>query len=486
MNVSVVKLLWALTLVTLPVTSFPWLPLGATVSPLSLVFMPPTLLLGFASARRRRVLANSPIWILISFAIWAVAVTVWQIISYGTHIPVIKPGAGDALQSAFASSITLFIGVAFYVTAIIMTTNRQELAFTLRWILIGLSANAVVAIVQGIALLGLPSVYEALDHFLSSFIAVNSHAREGARGFTLEPSWLASQLTVLGLSIVLARSFDPSGTRRWRIRAGDRSLLVQPSWLIFALFMAALAMSFSRLGLVVSVVSVLIVGVFRLIKTKSAKDFLVSAVILPSVVLVTVVVSLLSPYVRETFDLLGSSPLSVLDYSFSKEVGAGGREAFWMSSWNTFSESPVTGVGLGQSPFYFYRNVPLWAYSEYEVQRYMRGDIINQGLPNAKNMVFRALSETGLVGTAIFAAFVTAHFVYALTFRRIEVTVFSVVLVVTLVVDFMSVDSFALPTVWWALAILWTMSRLKREEQFNSFTKTHPKIQVRYADASKG
>jgi hypothetical protein len=38
----------------------------------------------------------------------------------------------------------------------------------------------------------------------------------------------------------------------------------------------------------------------------------------------------------------------------------------------------------------------------------------------------------------------------------------------------MSVDSFALPTVWWALAILWTMSRLKREEQFNSFTKKNP------------
>jgi hypothetical protein len=272
--------------------------------------------------------------------------------------------------------------VAFYVTAIIMTTNRQELAFTLRWILIGLSVNAVVAIVQGIALLGLPSVYEALDHFVQLHCGQQPCKRGCSRIYT--------GALVVGESAdcpwVIDRScakFRSSGTRRWRIRAGDRSLLVQPSWLIFALFMAALAMSFSRLGLVVSVV-LADSGCFRLIKTKSAKDFLVSAVILPSVVLVTVMVSLLSPYVRETFDLLGRSPLSVLDYSFSKEVGAGGREAFWMSSWNTFSESPVTGVGLGQSPFYFQKR-SLWAYSEYEVQRYMRGDIINQGLPNAKH-----------------------------------------------------------------------------------------------------
>ncbi len=478
MNGSIVRLLWALTLVTLPITSFRWLPLGATVSPLSLVFLLPTLMLAFVSARRRVVLANSPIWILVLFTIWAVAITVWQIAGYGSHVPVLKPGAPDALRSAFNSCITLFIGAAFYATAIMMTTNREELHSALRWIVVGLSINAVVAVVQGITLLGFPSVYATLDHFFSSYIAIDTYPRPGARGLTLEPSWLASQLTVLGLPIVLARSFNPLGARSWRIRTGLGSLLVKPNWLLFALFMAAIGMSFSRAGLAVSIVSLLIAGIFRLTKIKSAKDFLVAAIVLPTVVAVTTMASLSSPYVRATFDLPASSQSAV--YHYAKEIGGGGRLAFWMTSWNTFSEQPITGVGLGQSPFYFYRNVPLWAYNEYEVVRYMSGELINQGLPNAKNMVFRALAETGLVGAAMFAAFLATHFVYALTSRGVEVTVFCVVLIVALVVDFWSLDTFALPTFWWALALLWAISRLKREERSNPVTyKKSSRIQER-------
>ena len=258
---------------------------------------------------------------------------------------------------------------------------------------------------------------------------------------------------------------------------------MQPNWLIFILFMAALAVSFSRVGLFVSVVSLLIVGIVRLVRMKSAKDFFTAAIILPSIVFVTVMVSLSSSYVGASLELpSGSGSSSILQYfQYSREVGAGGRLAYWMSSWNTFLDSPVTGVGLGQSPFYFFKNVPLSAYGEWEVQRYMRGEMINEGLPNAKNMIFRVLAETGLVGAGIFGAFLTTHFLYALTTRRVEVTVFSIVLFVALVVDFWSLDTFALPTFWWALAILWTMSRLKREEQFNQpIPKTSPKIQRRY------
>jgi hypothetical protein len=86
-------------------------------------------------------------------------------------------------------------------------------------------------------------------------------------------------------------------------------------------------------------------------------------------------------------------------------------------------------------------------------------------MPNAKNLFIRVLAETGIVGVVLFISFVVKHFVSALASRRSEVTVFAVVLAIALIVDFMSLDTFALPTWWLALALLWTMSRFRRPER---------------------
>lgn len=481
MRTPITKYLWALTLLTVPVTSFPWLPLGATVSPLSLVFMLPTLVLGLTNAHRLHCLVTSPIRILGLFAIWAIATTGWQVgEAHGAA------GNSNVNAAAFSEMVTLFIGVGFYATAILMITNSRELAFTLRWLMAGLGVSVAVALMQGVALLAVPSLYSHFDDFFATYIAIDKGARDGARGFTLEPSWLASQLTVLGLPIILARSFDSDGIRRWRIQGRRWNFLVQPNWLVLALFMAAITLSLSRGGLVASVLMLVAACAFWFAKARSVKDLLTPIVVLLTVALMVSVAYLSSSYVRVAFDFPDSWQSM---FAYVRAAGASSRVTLWLTWWNTFLESPIMGVGLGQSPFYFYSNVPFWAVREWEVFQYMIG--VLPDMPNAKNLFIRVLAETGIVGVVLFFAFVVKHFVCALASRRSEVTVFAVVLAIAMIVDFMSLDTFALPTWWLALALLWTMSRFRRRERRlnsrsrNALRKSEIKnARVRVADIS--
>ena len=453
MRTPITQYLWVLTLLAVPVTSAPWLPLGATVSPLSFVFMVPTLILALLIPRRLSALIQSPFPILSLYCVWAVAVTVWQVGEAHS-----LAGSRSVVAAGLDEIITLCIGVGFYATAVLMITNSKEMAFALRWLMVGLGVSVVVALMQGFALLAVPSLYSHISEFFATYIAIDKGARPGARGFTLEPSWLASQLTVLALPILLARGFDPSSTRRWRISGKGWSFLVQPNSLMLALCVAAIALSLSRGGLLAAGVILLVACAFRFARAKSAGDLLLPIAVLPTVAAMVLVSYVLSPYVRAAFDLPDSWQ-SVFEYL--RAAGASNRATLWITWWRIFMESPFIGVGLGQSPFYFYSEVPFWAVREWEIFQYVIG--VLPDIPNSKNMFVRLLAETGIVGAVVFFAFIVTHFVRALAARRTPVTVFAVLLAIALTVDFMSLDTFALPTLWLALALLWRMSRLDRD-----------------------
>lgn len=457
---SAARFSWGLSLLALPLTSFPLLPLGDAVSPLSIVFVMPALALCLLSDMRRRALVRSPFWILVLFVVFAMVFTLWGVV--GNAGPVSAAGVAGRGASALDDSVTLLIGIAFYATAILMTANARDLSFTLKWLVVGLSINVVVALMQGVLLLISPSS-DDLMHSVTSLVAVDQGARGRAYGLTLEPSWLVSQLTLIGLPVLFFWSLTPSAVRRLRIRGEGRSVDFRPTVPILAAFMAAIVLTFSRAGLMVAVASLAIMASLRLFKVKSAKDLLVPMIALPLVAVVISGGALLNPYVRAAAgSVINTATGSQSLVQAAGTAGVSGRLAFWATAGNTFLTSPVTGVGLGQSPFYFSESVPAWAVAEVEIAAYLSGE--TPGLPNAKNMVMRLLAETGVVGTVIFLAFVARHLVYALMTRRLEVTAFALLVAVALAVDFMSLDTFALPAFWWALALLWAIARIAREE----------------------
>ncbi|HNF95274.1 MAG TPA: hypothetical protein PLQ75_11540, partial [Anaerolineales bacterium] len=83
---------------------------------------------------------------------------------------------------------------------------------------------------------------------------------------------------------------------------------------------------------------------------------------------------------------------------------AGARGAYSVGALGAFSEYPLTGVGLGGSGFYIYKNLPDWALTTVpEIAKQLNPS--NKLYPNPKNLYVRLLAETGLFGFVLFFAF---------------------------------------------------------------------------------
>jgi O-antigen ligase len=86
------------------------------------------------------------------------------------------------------------------------------------------------------------------------------------------------------------------------------------------------------------------------------------------------------------------------------DINAGARGAYSAGALAAFEEYPLTGVGLGASGFYIYKNLPDWALTTVpEIAKQLSPE--NRLYPNPKNLYVRLLAETGLIGCFLFLAF---------------------------------------------------------------------------------
>ena len=112
------RFLWAVTLLTLPVTSFRYLPLmgaGTTVRPLALY--PLALLLPVLLVRLRRGELQRPwpgaLTVLLAFLLAALAAT-----AFGATLAPVELRGVDFFDRALRAGITLIIGLSFFVAAV--------------------------------------------------------------------------------------------------------------------------------------------------------------------------------------------------------------------------------------------------------------------------------------------------------------------------------------------------------------------------------
>lgn len=411
------RLLWALTLVTLPVTSFRYLPFfgaGSQVRPLA--FLPAALLLIFLlwrSGRERRLVfwhaGMTPLlgFVLAALAASAVGMLLAPVDVYGQDYP------GRGLRAW----VTLGVGLVFLFTATAMNRNETDLRFTLRWLFAGFAAHVAWAGVQAAAQYLPPGLIpgltaDAVDNLQKTFSMAGLAPQRRISGLALEPSWLAAQIAALYLPwafAALLKGYSLSH-RRWlevAVMVGSFVLLVLTySRSGLATTLAALAITFLLAG-GDSLRAAWGWYVRPLNGSPGASAGRAAQVALRVLLAIGLVAGLAGGlavlFQNEYFAAFSEANLDSLE-AFFTSIYAGPRLAYAWAALDVFAQHPLTGVGLGGSGLYLFESLPDWArFNNLEMSRYLSPQ--NTILLNPKNLYARLLAETGLVGFWFFMAF---------------------------------------------------------------------------------
>ena len=476
------RLLWALVLVTLPVTSFRYLPFmgaGTTVRPLAL--LPLMLLLPLLLIRLKRGEIPRPwpgaLTVLLAFLLAAAAST-----AFGAFLAPIELRGSDYFDRALRAVITLAIGLSFFLAAIWMNQTESEVKFSVKWLLVGLVAHLIWGAIQFV---GLNTGHRQTLLKIQQLFSVRGLVKnKRISGFAYEPSWLAGQIATLYLPWLVAgvlmrvrllRANDKPQTIDRQTIVHRLSFIVpwlEPLLLVAAL--GALLMTYSRSGLAVAVLA----GVVTLALAGAEQIAAVGRWFLAGfraedgqrrwtgvgtrVVLVVLVVALLvgvgafladKGYIATFF----KSDKTNL-FAYAVDVYLGPRLAYATSALTAFQAYPLSGVGLGASGFWIYKNMPDWVLAGVPEIAEQLSPLSNL-YPNPKNLYVRLLAETGLVGLILFLAFYLTLGAEILRLLRGSQTArwlgaAGLFTLTALLFQGISQDSFAMPELWVNLGIL--------------------------------
>ena len=480
---SISQVLWGLVLVTLPVTSFRFMPFmgaGTYVRPLALY--PLALLIPVLLIRIKRGEIQRPwpgvLTILLAFLLVALAAT-----AFGMTLAPLELRGVDFFDRAIRAVVTLIIGLSFFVAAIWMNQDEADLKFSVKCLLVGLVAHLIWGAIQFI---GLNNGYRKQLLQIQNLFSVRGLVKnKRISGFAYEPSWLAGQIAALYLPWLvsaviiryraLANNAPPSAN--WLTISRLRTF-VEPLLLLAAL--TGLMMTYSRSGLAITLlagaVTFTLAGKQTLfafwgwvragfnrqnrsnlsttIKTTGSR-ILLAAVSL-SVLAGASIFLADKGYIAAFFQ---SDKTDLISYA--QDVYLGPRLAYASAALTAFDAHPLTGVGLGASGFWIYQNMPDWVLSgEPEIARQMSP--ASNLYPNPKNLYVRLLTETGLIGFVLFLAFYLALFADCINLLRSSaqsstarwLATAGLFALVAVVFQGISQDSFVTPEMWINLGIL--------------------------------
>lgn len=396
---------WALTMLTIPVTSFRWFPFlgdGTLVRPLSLYPLAILFLLLTIQVFRKKIkLQFSGTFVVLGFFLLFIIVSA----SLGNLINPI-PLRGQTYDGrVIRALVTLFIGISFFVSAVWMNKTEDDLKFTVKWLFAGLLILILWSGLQAVTFYTDIFDRESITKLQLSFSMRELVRTNRISGLAYEPAWLAGQLATIFIPFLFA-----SVLTNYHI---TKLKWLEPALLILS-FMVALG-TFSRGGLLTIVASAsltfLFLGHAEILfiwkwfidgfrKTILDKLFRLGIIVLIFASLIGTIAFLGQ---RALFSALWQTNAETLD-EFIVELNAGGRGAYSSAGYAVFEEYPLTGVGLGASGFFMYQNLPEWSLTNLpEIARQLSPE--NRLYPNPKNLYIRLLAETGMIGFFIFLAF---------------------------------------------------------------------------------
>ena len=469
---KVTHLLWALALLTLPVTSFRYFPgLGENTYVRPLAFYPLALLLPLLLIQVLRNKIDSP-WpgslvVLGAFLLAILAATLFGVL----HAPLEMRG-----QSYWGRTIrawaTVIIGLSFFLSAVWMNRDENDLKFTVRWLLAGFVLDIAWSGVQALAFYTPLLQKVTVTHWQLAFSMRELVKTNRVSGLAYEPAWLAGQIATMYLPWVFAAVLTKTHFTRFK-------------WLealLFGLGGVVLLATFSRGGLFTALSAValtfLFVGGEQMRSAlrwfisgfrrsgHMAQNSLISIGMRISIILL--ILAMLAGSVsflgqKGYFARLWTTQAESLE-DFIIENSAGARAAYNWSGLATFDDRPWLGVGLGASGFYLYENLPDWALTTVpEIARQLSPS--NRLYPNPKNMYVRILAEGGLLSFFLFLAFLFGLLGDALSFLRKSgplrfLGIASLCSWLAISLYNLTQDSFATPNIWLNLGILVGMSRI--------------------------
>ncbi|MBN1451327.1 MAG: O-antigen ligase family protein [Anaerolineales bacterium] len=469
------RILWAATLLTLPVTSFRYFPrLGETTYVRPLAFYPLVLLLPILLIQLLRKKISSP-WpgsmlVLGMFLLVLLAATMFGVL----HAPLDLRG-----QSYWGRAIrawaTVIIGLSFFVTAAWMNRHEDDLKFSVRWLLAGFLLDIVWSGVQALAFYTPMLKKVTVTHWQLAFSMRELVKTDRVSGLAYEPAWLAGQIATVYLPWLFAAVLTKMHFTRFKwleaLLLGLSGLLLLATYsrggLVTALGAAGLTFLLVGGGLIRSGWRWFYTGFKR--GERTVWRWLVAMNLRFGLILAIVAV------VTGAFLFLGqkgymarlwNSQAESLE-DFIIENSAGARAAYNWAGLATYNEHPWLGVGLGASGFYMYDNLPNWALTTVpEIARQLAPS--NRLYPNPKNMYVRVLAEGGLLGFSLFLAFLFGLLGDALSFLRKPgllrfLGIAGLCSWLAILLYNITQDSFATPNIWVNLGILAGMSRIHSE-----------------------
>jgi len=410
---QIIRFFWALFLVTLPVTSFPYFPpaIGgeALVRPLAiypLFFLVPLVLIPglFRKPVPRATLALFPILLVAGAS------------SLLSLLRGIEPALGISVDArVLRGMFTLIIGCVVYLTVAILPEGPGDLRFSMRWIYAGCGIALAWSSLQVLYIVRFNSTWFEFLSGIQQHISTRRLLPDRISGLTYEPHWFAEQMVLLLLPGLIASSISGYSLFKWRWRwlSVERLGLC---WVILVL-----PFTFSRAGLL-NLLILLVVGTILFSSLKKplndqalfkknkrlgrqlAGIFITLVVVMLPIILAGAKNSFFSRiwlyWTRENTSLAG----------YITSLGFDARLAYSQAAYNTYKEHPFLGVGLGNYAFYLEEMLPYrpLAYIP-EVLRVITPEYGRERLVTSKNFYLRILAETGIVGLIVFLAFIVAH-----------------------------------------------------------------------------
>lgn len=399
------RILWGAALLALPVTSFRWFPfLGEStlVRPLALYPLALLILFLLTQSVRGKIKLNwsgalIPLGVLILFI---VAVT-----SFGALIDPI-PLRGQVYSGrALRALVTLFIGVAFFISAMWMNASEADLRFSVRWLFAGLCLDLAWSGLQAFTFYTGLLNKEMVTHWQLAFSMRELVRTNRISGLAYEPAWLAGQFATTFIPFLFAAVMT-----NFRI---SRLKWLEP--VLLALSLLVVLATYSRGGLLTVIAAAGLTFLFFGRKVMgSVWAWFVSGFRgrLPDVLFRIAMIAAVISVIAGSFIFLSQKNFfrrlwetkaeSLTEYMI--KINAGARGAYSTGALSAFEEHPWTGVGLGASGFYIYQNLPDWSLTTVpEIANQLSPE--NRLYPNPKNLYARLLAETGLIGFFLYIAF---------------------------------------------------------------------------------